>query len=137
MRHESEADPSAVARASRPRPLPPRLGLQWASFQGRAKLPECGSGTLPPQRARRPRYNILPRVSRKAQGFPPLCRAPGERSLWLAALGLGAQDRCGIIAERIDDEGAVEVLASLKVFGQQVPAPSSGAAVTRSKDKKT
>ena len=40
------------------------------------------------------------------------------------ALALGAQDRCGIIAERIDDEEAVKVLTGLKFFGQQIPARS-------------
>ena len=34
----------AVAWASCPRPLAPRLVLRWTSFQGRAKLPACGSG---------------------------------------------------------------------------------------------
>jgi hypothetical protein len=68
--------PAPAGRASCPRLLGPRVGLGWTSFQGRAKLPACGRGTLPPQRARRPRYHIFPRVSRKGQSFPLLCGAP-------------------------------------------------------------
>jgi hypothetical protein len=65
-RRESEAHPSAVAQASRPlwRGHPAHAFLHRVSSRdgplGSAKLPACGSGTLPPQRARRPRDNILP-----------------------------------------------------------------------------
>jgi hypothetical protein len=93
-RHESEAGPSPVARASRPRLLAPRLGLRWTSFQGRAKLLACGSGTLPPQRARRPRYNIIPSLKEGPKLSTFVSRTRGaDHSLICSRVGLPKRGR--------------------------------------------
>jgi hypothetical protein len=84
-----------------PRPLAPRLGPRSPSLsRARGRLCGGGSGTLPPQRARRPRYKLLATADRRGQSLQLLCRAPRLHSRikmeqawwygfrWLPACGL-------------------------------------------------